>query len=112
MSRIGSQFRPIALAKLRPLQRVGMIPPAQFIRGSYFFQPDIEHSRLFGKPARPQPIDENAYPILGGRRVINAFYPNRHCEVYSNSVASHLGPPRESGRFLREGWIDLKARRA
>lgn len=71
----------IAGLELAPLGWVVGKPLAQLAAGSDFLEPEVDASLLFGKAARPEPVDEDARAIGLGGLFVDAleFYLHGWC---------------------------------
>src|SRR5580658_4930574 len=56
-----------------------MIPAAQFVRGRQVAQPLVNRSTIFGKAARPQPVNQHSRAVAARCRLVDSL--DRHCHA-------------------------------
>ena len=80
---IGAQFAIVAPFEFTPLFQVMGKPMAEGVARGNLFKPAIEVGEIFLEAARPEPIDEEALTVFGRGRIVNAFDPDKHSEIYN-----------------------------
>src|SRR5690606_15518310 len=68
------QLGEVAPPELVPVLRIVAERLAQLIARGELLEPAVELERVAAHAARPEPIDEEALPVVGGGRLIDALH--------------------------------------
>ncbi len=71
--RFGVEFGGVVRAERVPACDVLAVPLAERGARRDFAQPRVDRGFFLFDPARPQPVDQDAVAIAGGRRLVDAF---------------------------------------